>query len=270
MPLSIIVCIKQVPDPESFDKITLDPVYKTVRRSGIPVITNPADRHALEEALRIKDETGAFVTVITMGPPQARKSLEEALATGADRGVILCDQAFAGADTLSTACTLAGGIRFLGGYDLILCGNETVDGATGQVPAQLAEFLDLPHVTYVRKIDVIGKERKAVVERILENGYLRVEVKLPAVIAVLKGINRYRLPTVMGIMEAATKEILDLGCPACESAGVDPGMMGLRGSPTRVADVFESRESRSVEMISGEPREIAKRLVRRLHQMEAI
>jgi len=204
-----------------------------------------------------------------MGPPSARKSIDEALAMGADRGALLCDQAFAGADTLSTAYILSGGIQLLGRYDLILCGNETVDGATGQVPAQIAEFLNIPHVTCARKIDMLD-DRRALMERVVEGGFLRVEVELPAVAAVLRGINTYRLPTVMGIMEAAQKEVLDLGCPACESLGMDSCNMGLAGSPTRVAEVFESPQRRKAEMITGDPAEMAKQLVRRLHQLDAL
>lgn len=269
MPIDIIVCIKQVPDPEYFDKIILDPSTGMIRRTGIPVITNPADRHAVEEALRIKEEFGGSVTVLTMGPPQARKSIDEALAMGADRGALLCDQVFAGADTLSTAYILSGGINLIGRYDLILCGNETVDGSTGQVPAQLSEFLGLPHTTHARRIDMID-DRRAIIERVVENGYLRVEMELPAVVAVLKRINTYRLPTVMGIMEASQKEVLELGCSACESLGMNSCEMGLEGSPTRVAEVYESPQRRRVEMIAGETQEIAKQLIRRLRQLDAL
>jgi electron transfer flavoprotein beta subunit len=269
MPLDIMVCIKQVPDPEYFDKITLDPSSGTIRRTGIPVITNPADRHAVEEGLRIRDELGGSVTVLTMGPPLARKSIDEALAMGADRGAVLCDQAFAGADTLSTAYILSGGIQLLGRYDLVLCGNETVDGSTGQVPAQIAEFLNIPHVTCARKMDMIDDHR-AIIERVVEGGFLRVELELPAVVAVLKGMNTYRLPTVMGIMEAAQKDVLELGCPACESLGMAPFDMGLKGSPTRVAEVFESPQRRRAEMITGDPADMAKQLIRRLRQLDAL
>ncbi|MDO9529288.1 MAG: electron transfer flavoprotein subunit beta/FixA family protein [Syntrophales bacterium] len=269
MSLNIIVCIKQVPDPEHFDKISIDPRTGSIQREGIPSITNPLDRNAIEEALRKKEEFGGMVTVLTMGPPQARKSIEDALAMGADKGLILCDVAFAGADTLSTARVLSVGIRSLGEFDLILCGNETVDGATGHVAAQLAEFLDIPHVTFARRIDVVD-EKTVMVERNIENGYLEVEVKLPAVISVVKSINKYRLPTVMGIMEAAGKEIVELGCSACESAGVPGSEIGLEGSPTRVLEVFESPQRRKVEMIEGNPEEIARKLVRRLHELEGL
>jgi electron transfer flavoprotein beta subunit len=270
MPLNIVVCIKQVPDPEFFDKITLDPSTGTIRRTGVPVITNPLDRHALEEALRIRERLGGSVTAVTMGPPQARKSLDDALAMGADRGVLLCDQTFAGADTLATACVLSGGIRFLEPFDLILCGNETADGATAQVPAQLAEMLDLPHVTCARKIDLTADSSKALVERAVEQGFLRVEVVLPAVIAVLKTINTYRLPTVLGIMEAAGKEVLQLGCTVCESVGMDPGDIGSLGSPTRFAGISETASLRKVEMITGDPKDIADQLIKKLHHGDAL
>ncbi|MCX5834575.1 MAG: electron transfer flavoprotein subunit beta/FixA family protein, partial [Deltaproteobacteria bacterium] len=125
MPLKIAVCIKQVPDPEYFDRIVMNPESGTIVRSGIPAVTNLLDRHALEEALRIREHYGGSVTVLTMGPPQARKCLEGALATGADRGVLLCDPSFAGADTLATARILAAGIQNLKGCDIILCGNES-------------------------------------------------------------------------------------------------------------------------------------------------
>lgn len=269
MPLDILVCIKQVPDPEHFNKITLDPLTGTISRTGIPLITNPADRHALEEALRLREQLGGSVAALTMGPLQARQSLEEALAMGADRGVILCDRAFAGADTLATACVLEAAIRSLGRWDLVLCGNETVDGATGQVPAQLAELLGVPHVTHVRKL-FRATESSCLVERAVEGGYLKIELQFPAVVAVLKSINEYRLPTVIGIMEAMGKEVLELGCPACESAGIEVGDMGLAGSPTRIAGVVELKKARHAEMIGGEPEEAAKELVRRLRRADAI
>jgi len=270
MPLNIIVCIKQVPNPEHFDKITLDPSTGTIRRAGIPVITNPLDRHALEEALRIREKFGGAVTAITMGPLQARKSLDDALSMGADRGALLCDQMFAGADTLATACVLSGGIRLLGPFDLILCGNESADGATAQVPAQLAEMLDLPHVTFARKIYMSADGSKALVERAVEHGFLRVEVFLPAVIAVLKTINTYRLPTVLGIMEAAGKEVHQLGCSACESTGMYPADIGSIGSPTRFAGISEAAHLRKVKMITGDPQDIAAQLIRELRYRDAL
>jgi len=269
MPLDIVVCIKQVPDPEHFDKITLDPVTGTIRRTGVSAITNPVDRHAVEEALCIREKFGGTVTVMTMGPPQARKSIEDALAMGADRGAILCDSAFAGADTLASSRVIAGGIGQLGHFDLVLCGNESVDGATGQVPSQIAEYLNMPHVTYAKKIEVVD-ERTAIVERFVEGGRLRISVTLPAVIAVLKEINNYRLPTVIGIMDAARKEIIDMDCQTFEATGIAACQMGLAGSPTRVAGVFESSRRRSAEMLTGEPHEVAEKLIRKLRQLDVL
>ena len=263
IPLNIVVCIKQVPDPEHFDRITLDTVTGAIRREGVPSITNPLDRHAMEEALLIKERCGGTVTAITMGPPPARKTLEDALAMGADRGAILCDPAFAGADSLATAHILAAGIRALGSFDLVLCGNESVDGATGQVTPQLAEFLNIPHITCARKITLEGEET-ALVERAVEGGYLRVEVSLPAAISVLKGINRYRLPTAMGIMAAADREITEMGCSVCEQIG------GVPSSPTKVIEVFESSLKRQVTMLTGEPEEVTRELLHRLREMEAL
>jgi electron transfer flavoprotein beta subunit len=270
MPLNILVCIKQVPDPEQFDRITLDPATGSINRTGIPPVTNPIDRHAIEEALRIREISGGTVAVLTMGPPQARKCLEDALAMDADRGVLLCDMAFAGADTLATATVLAAGIRSAGDFDLVLCGNESVDGATGQVPAQLAEALEWPRVNCVRKIELTKEGKTALVEREIEGGFLRVEVRLPAVIAVVKRINRYRLPTIFGILEAGKKEITEVGCAACECAGLVAEAMGLGGSPTRVAGVFQSHQKRHVEVIGGEPKAAARRLLDRLREMDAL
>jgi electron transfer flavoprotein beta subunit len=269
MPLRTLVCIKQVPDPEQFDRMTLDPATGSINRGDIAPVTNPVDRHALEEALRIREALGGSVSVLTMGPPQARKCLEDALAMGADRGVLLCDMAFAGADTLATAAVLAAGIRSAGDFDLVLCGNESADGATGQVPGQLAEALEWPRVTHARKIGFADGGRVALVEREIEGGFLRVEVRLPAVIAVVKRINRYRLPAIFGILEAGKKEIAEVGCAACECAGIRFEAMGLEGSPTRVAGIFQTHRKRHVEMIGGDPQEAARRLIGRLREMDA-
>jgi len=269
MPLNIIVCIKQVPDPEHLYQITIDPRTGFIHRAGIPSITNPLDRHAMEEALRTKEAFGGIVTVFTMGPSQAKKSIEEALAMGADRGVILCDPVFAGADTLLTAYVLSKGIRAIGNFDLILCGSETTDGGTRQVPPQLAEFLDIPHVTYARKIDFIDAKR-VIVERTIENGYLKIELKLPALIAVLKSINQYRRPTVMGIMEATRKEIIEFGSSICNPSGIEKEYIGYIGSPTKVIEVFEPLQRQNVEMIGGIPEEAARKLIKRLRELEAL
>jgi electron transfer flavoprotein beta subunit len=265
--LKILVCIKQVPDPEHFYKLTIDPQTGSINRGELPAITNPHDRHALEEALRKKEQYGGTVSVLTMGPPKARECLEDALAMGADQGAILSDSSFGGTDTLSTARILSYGIRQLGDFDLIICGNETVDGATGQVPAQLAQFLNIPHVTHVRKIEIVD-EKTACIQRSIEGGYLMIEVKLPALVSVQKKINTCRLPTVMGIMEAAEKEIIDLGPVVCDAFATEK--IDACESPTRVVEVFESPLKKNAQMLKGEPEEIARQLVLRLHELEAL
>lgn len=266
MSLDIVVCIKQVPDPEYFSKITIDPVKQTIRREGIPTIMNPLDKHALEEGLRIKERFSGRITAISMGPPNTREVLEEALAMGIDNAVLLCDRAFAGADTLATAFPLASGIKKLGNFDLILCGNETVDGATGQVGPQLAELLGIPHITFVSEIEWSG-ERNLIVKRTLERGYMKLQVTLPVLLSVVRGINEPRLPTVLGIMEATEKEIT---CFNANDIDVPEGTIGLNGSPTRVTDVFEHESKRRCEILEGRPEDAVKRAIKRLHELKAI
>lgn len=263
--MELVVCLKQVPDPEHFSKITYDPVTKNIIREGIPAIINPLDRHALEAALHIREAVSGRVTVISMGPPQARPALEEALATGADRAVLLSDKAFSGADTLATARTLAAAIRRLGPCDVVLCGNETVDGGTAQVAPQMAEMLGLPHASQVRRVEAEGDTLQ--VEQGLEDGYVKLILKPPCLLAVSREANRPRLPTVAGIMEAASKELLtwDLA-----DLGLSPQEVGLEGSAIRVVDVFTLGSGRRREVFAGAPQEAVKAAVRRLVELEAL
>ncbi|MFH1626206.1 MAG: electron transfer flavoprotein subunit beta/FixA family protein [Pseudomonadota bacterium] len=266
MPVNICVCIKQVPDPEYFSKITIDPVKQTIRREGIPTIMNPLDKHALEEGLRIKERFSGTVIAVSMGPPNAREVLEEALAMGTDDAVLLSDIRFAGADTLATAYPLAGAIKKLGNFDLILCGNETVDGATGQVGPQLAELLDIPHITFVSQVEW-PSERTLIAKRTLERGHMKLQVNLPVLLSVVRGINEPRLPTVLGIMKATEKEIK---CFNAKDIGVSAGTIGLDGSPTRVTDVFEHESKRRGEILEGLPEDVIRRAIKRLHELKAI
>lgn len=265
MALNIVVCLKQVPHPDHFSKINLDPKTKTIQREGVPVITNPVDKNALEAGLSLKEQVSGKVTVVSMGPPKAREALEEALAMGADAGLLLCDPALAGADTLATAYPLACAIRKLGPFDLILCGNETADGGTAQVGPQLAEFLQIPHVTQVNKLD-LADEGSLVVHQALERGYLEIQVKLPVLLTVTKELNKPRLPTVIGIMEAMQKEIKTWGLA---DLGAAPEKVGLPGSPTQVVDIFPYHSQRKREVLTGEPVEIVRKALRRLRELEA-
>ncbi len=265
MSLNVIVCIKQVPHPEHFSRITLDPTRQTITREGIPAVINPLDRHALEEALKIREQFSGKVTVISMGPPQARHALEEALAIGADNAVLLCDKSCAGADTLATAYCLAYGIKKLEHSALILCGNETIDSATGQVGPQLAEILDIPHVTSVTEI-AFEQGNTLIAKQTLEHGYMKVRVRLPTLLTVTKEINQPRLPTVWSIMEARNKEIQiwnasDVGAPSDK--------IGLAGSPTQVTGIYKRDTTRRKEILEGTPAQITKKAVERLRELLA-
>jgi len=266
MGLDILVCIKQVPDPDHFSEVRLDARTGRIVREGIPAIINPLDRNALEEALRAKAKVSGKVTAISMGPPQARKALEEALAVGADRGVLLCDTAFAGADTLATATALFCAVRKLGRFDLIFCGNETVDSGTAQVGPQLSELLDIAQVSGVREVSYTG-DNTLEVKRVLEHGYMRVRLKLPALLCVTKDTNQPRLPTVQSIMKVAGKEMItwtatDIGAPREH--------VGLKGSPTCAVGVYESKSGRRREIMQGSTEEKVRRAVTRLRELGAI
>ncbi|MDP2858722.1 MAG: electron transfer flavoprotein subunit beta/FixA family protein [Bacillota bacterium] len=252
-----IVCIKQVPDTT---EVQFDPETKTLRRDGIPSIINPFDAYALEEALRFREANGGIVTVVTMGPPQAEQALREAIAMGCDDAWLLTDPSFRGADTLATARTLAAALRLIGECAVILCGKQAVDGDTAQVGPEIAELLDVPHVTYVRKVRELTKS-EVIVERMVEGGYEVVQSSLPVLLTVVKDINQPRLPTMRGIMRAkrtpVTKwGIADLGLPA-ERAG-------LSGSATEVIRVFTPQMPSGGEMIEGDPEVQVRSLISRL------
>ncbi len=266
MSLDIIVCVKQVPHPDYLGKISIDPTRGTIGREGVPAIINPGDRNALEEALRIRERFSGRVVVLTMGPPQARKALEEALAMDADAAIHLCDRAFAGADTLATAQVLAYGIRNLERFDLVLCGNSTIDSGTGQVAVQLAEFLNLPGITDVREI-TFEDEQSLLVKRVWERGYIKARIKLPAVIAVTDKINQPRLPTVLGIMAATQKEIKSWNAA---DIGADVSHVGLSGSPTQVFQISEFHAKRQGEILQGLPEEVVTKAIDRLVKLEVL
>jgi electron transfer flavoprotein beta subunit len=229
--LKIVVCIKQVPETAN---VRINPETNTLIREGVQSIINPFDVYALEEGVRTREKLGGTVTVLTMGPPQAADALREAISLGADEAVLVSDRAFAGADTLATAYVLAAAIRKLGGADLIFMGRQAIDGDTGQVGPGVAENLGIPHVTDIRKIEQIADAR-ITVERLMEDGYVRLRLPLPAVLTVVKEINEPRLPSLKGKLAARKKEI-----PTWKAADldVDAERLGLTGSPTQVMRIF--------------------------------
>lgn len=264
--MNIVVCVKQVPDPEQFSKITLDPVRGTIRREGIPSVMNPLDKHAIEEALIVREKFGGKVTALSMGPTQAKETLQEALAMGVDEAVLLCDRALGGADSLATAYPIADAIKQLGAFDVIICGNETVDGATAQVGPQIAEFLEIPHVTHVSAIEFTS-EKSWTVKRAIERGHLKIALELPALITVLKEINQPRLPSVMDIMAASGKQINEW---ACSNLSLASPIIGLSGSPTKVVGSFEQDIRRGKDILKGPDEEVAKKAVKRLKELGAL
>lgn len=227
--MKIIVCIKQVPDTT---EVKLDPKTGTLIREGIPSIINPDDKCGLEAAILLKENYNAHVTVLTMGPPQAEKALREALAMGADEAILLSDRAFAGADTWATSSTLASAIRNLD-YDLIITGRQAIDGDTAQVGPQIAEHLNLPQVSYVADLKKV--DDKLILKRMFEDGYHKIEAKMPCLITTLSEMNKPRYMSVMGILDAFKKEIKYW---KLEDIDVDRENIGLKGSPTRVKKSF--------------------------------
>jgi electron transfer flavoprotein beta subunit len=257
--MNIVVCLKQVPDTTD---IKIDPQTNTLVRHGIKNIVNPFDTYALEEGVRVKERYGGRVTAISMGPAQAEEVLREAIATGADDAVLLSDGAFAGADTLATAYTLARAINKLEQYDVIICGRQTIDGDTGQVGPELAEMLKLSFVAYVSKIDEISNGYMRV-KRMIEDGYEVMETPLPAVLTVVKEINVPRLPSLRGLTKAKSAVI---PVWTAQELGVDNNMVGLSGSATRVIEIFFPQRVSCGEIFQGELESQVSRLVDKLRE----
>ncbi|MGL5087008.1 MAG: electron transfer flavoprotein subunit beta, partial [Clostridium sp.] len=199
--MNIVVCLKQVPDTTA---VKIDPKTGTLIRDGVPSIINPEDKHALEEALNIKEATGATVTVISMGPPQAQNALREALCMGADDAILITDRAFAGADTLATSKALAGALKKVK-YDIIFAGRQAIDGDTAQVGPEIAEHLDIPQITYVQ--DVTIEEDGLLVNRALEDGYELIKVQTPVLLTAIKELNEPRYMHVKHIFDTVDKKI---------------------------------------------------------------
>ena len=242
--MNIIVCVKQVPDTA---EVKMNPETNTIIRSGVPNIVNPDDKHAVEAALKLREAHGGKVTILTMGPPQAKEAIKECLAMGADEGFLLSDMAFGGADALATSFALAAGIRTLGEFDLLLCGKQAIDGDTAQVGPELAEHLGIPQLTYACEISAEGNTLK--VKRELDDTYEIVEVQLPALVTAVKNLNEPRFPTVKGTMKANRTEIPTL---TAADLGVPVEQLGLKGSPTQVRRVFAPPVNASGVMVSAE------------------
>jgi len=252
--MNIIVCIKQVPNTTD---VKIDPVTNTLIRAGVESVINPFDAYAIEEGVRLKERFGGKVTVITMGPPQAETALKEAISLGCDEAILVSDRKFAGSDTWATSYTLSSAIRKIGAFDVILCGKQASDGDTAQVGPGISTHLDIPQVTYVKKIEEI-KDNKAKVERMTEEGYDIVETPIPCLFTVVKEINTPRLPSLKGMMRAKSAKIVKW---TADDIKANPKSLGLDGSPTRVVKIFTPTPRKGGEMLKGDTADIAKELV---------
>ncbi len=228
--MNIIVCLKQVPDTEA---VKLNPETNTLVRDGVENIMNPFDRQALETALMLKDKEGAKVTVLTMGLPQATDILKEAIAMGADDGILLSDRALAGSDTLATSIALAAAVKHIGGYDLVMCGKQAVDGDTAQVGPEMAEHLGIPQITGALKVEFA--DGRFVVVRENESSVQTLACAAPLLVTVTRAEKEPRFASIKGKMKARKAVISTL---TVADLAIDTKLVGLSGSPTKVKKVF--------------------------------
>lgn len=262
--MEMIVCIKQVPDTT---EVKIDPVKNTLIRDGVPSIVNPFDEYAVETALRLKEQYGGKVTVLSMGPPQAASALRKCLAMGADKAVLVSDRAFAGADTWATSYTLAKAIEKIGKPDIIFCGKMAIDGDTAQVGPGIAEHMELPQTTYVQKIREAYDDR-LIVERAFEGGYEVVSVQLPAIIAVDKSIGEPRYPSVKGSIKASRAQITTWSAADIQA---DEAKIGLNGSCTQVMRIFNPEVKAKNQMLSADSdKEVCELLIDKLFEEKIV
>ncbi|MDK2918855.1 MAG: electron transfer flavoprotein beta subunit [Candidatus Petromonas sp.] len=262
--MEILVCVKQVPGTS---EVEVDEKTGVLKRDGIDSKMNPYDLYAIETAIKIKEDMGAKVKVISMGPPQASEIIKEAFMMGVDEGVLLTDRKFAGADVLATAYTLSQGIKKIGNSDLIICGKQTTDGDTAQVGPEIAEFLGIPHVANVRKIIEV-KEDSIIVEMDMPDTIEVAEVLYPCLITVEKGIFQPRLPSFKLKIATKDKEIPFYGLKDFE----DQNEMnyGLNGSPTQVLRIFPPESNTDHEMWKGTGEELSDRLFDKLKELKFV
>jgi electron transfer flavoprotein beta subunit len=241
----------------------MDQKTKTLIRHGIPRAITPLDKHALEAGLQIKDACGAEVVLLSMAPPFVVPVVREALAMGADRAVLLSDPVFAGSDTLATARVLAEGVRRIGAFDLICCGNYTVDGSTAQVPSQIAELLGIPNVMHVSRM-AYHPGKALHITREIERGYTRLEGEPPLLLSFIKEANKPRYVSFLEMLEAEKREIAEW---SNQDLGVEERLIGLGGSPTKMADLLLRKKKREGLRLEGSPEEIAQQLADKMYQL---
>lgn len=256
--MKIVVCIKQVP---ATTDAKIDPVTKRIIREGVKAELNPFDTYAVEEGVKLRKRFGGELITLSMGPPSAVNSLRETVSVGANSAILLSDRALGGSDTWATSYALAKAIEKIGDVDLVICGKQAVDGDTAQVGPGIASHLNWMQATYVNEIEDITED-SITAKRMHEDGYDICEMKLPAVLTVVKGINIPRVPTLKGRLMS---EEVEISTWSAADIGADPEKIGLMASPTRVVKTNPPppRESSTIK-ITGSPEECAKQLVREL------
>lgn len=264
--MNIIVCIKQVP---SSSNVKVDPVTGVLIRDGIESKMNPYDLYALEMALSLREQHGGTVTVVTMGPDAAKAVLMEAIYMGADKGYLISDRRFAGADVLATSYTISSAIAALGDYDLILCGKQTTDGDTAQVGAEMAEFLGLPHYANVHTISLTPEGQLACVCE-LGDTILTANLVMPCLLCADGEINTPRLPSYKRKCAAAGQTDLITVLSLQDFKDTDPSHYGLTGSPTQVERIFPPEKNNEHVFLEGDGAQLASELFTLLQQRKFI
>ena len=249
--MKIVVCIKQVPDTKGGVKFNPD---GTLDRGAMLAIMNPDDKAGLEAALKLKDQYGAEVTVLTMGLPKATDVLREAIAMGADKGVLVTDRVLGGADTWATSTTIAGALRNMD-YDLIITGRQAIDGDTAQVGPQIAEHLGIPVISYAQEISVDEAAKTVTVKRQYDDRYHMIEAKMPVLVTALSELGTPRYMTPGGIFDACAAEITTWG--RADLKDVDDNNLGLKGSPTKIAKASDKVRKGAGEKVTPDSPEDA-------------
>lgn len=260
--MQIVVCIKQVPDTA---EVRINPETNTLIREGVPSIINPYDVHAIEAALQIREKVGGKVIVITMGPPQAEEALREAIAMGADDVRLISDRMFAGSDTWATSYTLFKAIQKIGA-DIILCGKQAIDGDTAQVGPNIAEYMNIPHIAYIKKIEDVT-ETSMRVQRLMDDGYDVIETPLPVLLTVVKELNVPRLPSLKGKMAAKKAVITKMTAQDIEA---EEQNVGLKGSPTQVKNIFAPQAKGDRKVLEGTLEQQVDTLVAELRRLQCV
>ena len=260
--MKIVVCIKQVPDTKGGVKFNPD---GTLDRAAMMTIMNPDDKAGLEAALRLKDQYGAEVTVITMGLPKAEDVLREALAMGADKAVLVTDRVLGGADTWATSQTLAGAIRNLE-YDLIITGRQAIDGDTAQVGPQISEHLNIPVISYAQDIKI--EDNNVIVQRQYDDRYHVLKAQMPCLVTALGEMNEPRYMTPGGIFDACEAEITVWG--RANLVDVEDSNLGLKGSPTQIAKASDKVRKGAGEVVTLDPTDAASYIVGKMKEKHII